>query len=277
MGLTSTQWNNMRYLILLLLFANSLPIFGQIGMTLRRDRVSVAPPEIVTDGLILHLDASNASSYPGSGTTWFDLSGNNNDGTLVGGVGYSTEVGGTLTFDGVDDYVNASHTQTVVTDYLSDWSLSIWYQSDGDLAIGTDALFAFGETSDNDPLYILGPSGLESGTQSDQARLLIRNELNSVLLLQSTSTFFFDNTWINLTFVNNNGTVSVYKNGVFDTNFTYSHNLINTNTFTLAGLLRTSLCCNLDTKIGQVFMYNKLLSVSEIQQNFNATKNRFGL
>lgn len=265
----------MRLIILFILISSTC--FGQIGMTLRRDRVSAVTPPIVTDGLILHLDAGNASSYPGSGTTWFDLSGNSNDGTLVNGVGYSTDVGGTLTFDGVDDYVNVSYSQTVVTNYLSDWTISIWYESDGNLATGTDVLFAFGETTDNDPLYILGPSGLESGTQAEQARLLIRNELNSVLLLQSTSTFFFNNTWTNLTFINDNNTISVYKNGVFDTNFTYSHNLINTNTFTLAGLLRTSLCCNLDTKIGAVLMYDKLLTASEILQNFNATKDRFGL
>ena len=42
-------------------------------------------PEIVTDGLVLHLDAANSKSYPGTGTSWFDLSGSNNHGTLVNG------------------------------------------------------------------------------------------------------------------------------------------------------------------------------------------------
>ena len=65
-----------------------------------------AAPTIVTNGLILNLDASNTSSYPGTGTVWTDLSGQNNNGTLVNGVGYSSVNGGTLTFDGVNDYVN---------------------------------------------------------------------------------------------------------------------------------------------------------------------------
>ena len=62
-------------------------------------------PKIVTNGLVLCLDASDIKSYPKSGTTWFDRSGNGNNGTLVNGVGYSSGNGGVLAFDGVDDYV----------------------------------------------------------------------------------------------------------------------------------------------------------------------------
>jgi len=60
-------------------------------------------PKIVTDGLVLCLDAGNPKSYPGSGTTWTDLSGNSNNGTLVNGVGYNGSNLGSLSFDGVDD------------------------------------------------------------------------------------------------------------------------------------------------------------------------------
>ncbi|MDA8686845.1 LamG domain-containing protein, partial [Robiginitalea sp.] len=59
---------------------------------------------IVTSGLVLYLDAGNPSSYPGSGTTWSDLSGNGNHGALTGGVTYSTSDGGALVFDGDNDY-----------------------------------------------------------------------------------------------------------------------------------------------------------------------------
>ena len=55
---------------------------------------------IVTDGLKLYLDASNPASYPGSGTTWYDLSGNGNNGTMVNGV---VPVSNAMKFDGVDD------------------------------------------------------------------------------------------------------------------------------------------------------------------------------
>lgn len=69
---------------------------------------SPSGPNVVTNGLQLYLDAGNTSSYPGSGTTWTDLSGSNNHATLVNGVGYSSSNGGSLVFDGVDDYITSS-------------------------------------------------------------------------------------------------------------------------------------------------------------------------
>ena len=70
----------------------------------------VANSTIVSSGLVLHLDAGNASSYPGSGTTLTDLSGSGNNGTLVNGPTYSSANGGSLSFDGVNDYVSVSNT-----------------------------------------------------------------------------------------------------------------------------------------------------------------------
>ena len=67
---------------------------------------SHAGPNAVEDGLILALDAGNTKSYPGSGTTWTDLSGNGNNGTLVNGVGYNSDYGGSLSFDGTNDYID---------------------------------------------------------------------------------------------------------------------------------------------------------------------------
>ena len=66
---------------------------------------------IIVDGLILHLDAGNSSSYSGSGTTWTDLSGEGNNGTLVNGTSYTSDDGGSLVFDGTNDYVNLGAVQ----------------------------------------------------------------------------------------------------------------------------------------------------------------------
>jgi hypothetical protein len=63
----------------------------------------------VTDGLVLWLDAANRKSYPGSGTSWLDLSGNNNTGTLTNGPTFSSANNGSIVFDGVDDYVQLSN------------------------------------------------------------------------------------------------------------------------------------------------------------------------
>jgi len=66
-------------------------------------------PKIVTDGLVLALDAGNTKSYPGSGTTWFDRSGNARNGTLTNGPTFSSANGGSIVFDGVDDYVSCGN------------------------------------------------------------------------------------------------------------------------------------------------------------------------
>ena len=61
-------------------------------------------PRIITDGLVLCLDAANRQSYPGSGTVWTDLAGSNN-GTLTNGPTFSSANGGSIVFDGVDDFI----------------------------------------------------------------------------------------------------------------------------------------------------------------------------
>ena len=63
------------------------------------------PGNIVTNGLVLYLDAANTLSYTSGYTVWNDLSGNNNNGTLVDGPTFSSGNAGSIVFDGVDDYV----------------------------------------------------------------------------------------------------------------------------------------------------------------------------
>ncbi len=81
--------------------------------TLTPTATGLTPPP--TSGLTLYLDAGNSSSYPGSGTAWYDLSGNNNHGTLVNGPTYSSSDGGSIVFDGVNDYVSFSSVNNMPT------------------------------------------------------------------------------------------------------------------------------------------------------------------
>ena len=63
-------------------------------------------PTVVTNGLVLALDAADRNSYPGSGTAWTDISGRGNTGTLTNGPTYSSANGGSIVFDGTNDYVD---------------------------------------------------------------------------------------------------------------------------------------------------------------------------
>jgi hypothetical protein len=81
-------------------------------------------PSIVTNGLVLNVDAGFTPSYPTSGFTWYDISGSGNTGTLINGPTYSSANGGSIVFDGVDDRVNCgnqSNTQSFSTITLSTW------------------------------------------------------------------------------------------------------------------------------------------------------------
>lgn len=78
-------------------------------------------PKLVTSGLILYLDAGNQASYPGSGTTWNDLSGNSRNASLVNGPTFSSDALGSVVFDGVNDYGTASGISTAGSMAISCW------------------------------------------------------------------------------------------------------------------------------------------------------------
>ena len=78
------------------------------GITVGSGITTTGGASVITAGLQLYLDAGNASSYPGSGTTWTDLSGNSRDGTLTNGPTYSSADGGSIVFDGTDDYLTTN-------------------------------------------------------------------------------------------------------------------------------------------------------------------------
>jgi hypothetical protein len=87
---------------------------------------SIGGPNIVTDGLVLALDAANTKSYPGSGTVWKDLSGNGNNGTLINGPTFDTGNLGSIEFDGVDDWTSFGN---ILNTGTSDFTISAWVKS----------------------------------------------------------------------------------------------------------------------------------------------------
>jgi hypothetical protein len=80
-------------------------------------------PNIVTDGLVMYLDAANTKSYPGSGTTWNDLSGNSNNGTLINGPTFNPNGG--IDFDGTDDYINFGNPTEL--NFTGNMSHEVWF------------------------------------------------------------------------------------------------------------------------------------------------------
>jgi len=215
-------------------------------------------PRIVTDGLVLCLDAGNTKSYPGTGTTWTDLSGNGNNGTLVNGVWYNSSNGGALSFDGVNDYVNlnfpftqssSENSYTIVMGAKLSTTSSARRQLWSSDNAGYDWGFGAGEGT---RFIIFSGESSYTGRAQDTnwhiftaqwsssfgTRLYIDNVLDI-----STANIGYDSSIASTTSIGKNPTYGEYWNG----------------------------------NVSFVQLYNRALTASEIQQNFNSLRGRFGV
>jgi hypothetical protein len=224
-----------------------------------------AGPDVSESGLVLSLDAGNLKSYPGSGTTWTDLSGNGNTGTLVNGVGYNSSNLGSLVFDQIDDTVtilqSSSTNITSNTITFGGWvypTISNKYQHIIVKNIGSSRQYGMW-------LSINGTSQI------------FRN-LNGVISQGNVtlSSPWMVNTWNYIILTYNGSTIKIYLNSneVYSQNA--SGNIVNVESnVNIGGEPSQSFVLN--GNIAQVSIYNRALTAQEIQQNFNATKSRFGL
>jgi hypothetical protein len=212
-------------------------------------------PSLVLPGLTLCLDAANPKSYPGSGTIWTDLSGNGNNGTLVNGVGYSGSNLGSLSFDGVDDYVNIPNFSSLANSPAC--TISIWSY-----------------VKQNKGYHFWGNLIFLLQIQSNQTYRL-RFNLNGDWRGEYTTSFpsniyhKLDITWDGTTtkmYINAQETVSSTLDSAFSS-------FSNTTNQPLEISRRSTDYSNVD--IPQVSIYNRALTASEIQQNFIATRSRF--
>jgi hypothetical protein len=225
-------------------------------------------PRTITNGLVLCLDAANRKSYPGSGTTWTDLSGRGNTGTLVNGVGYSGSNLGSLSFDGVNDYTSISNSSSL--QFGETFTCNSWvYPTSITLR---RVIFS---TRINNPS---GSWQLEIGTgNGGNGRIAVAGV--NTWIYESNSNIISQNNWYNITYVKqNNATIggSIYLNGILITPIvTTAYNITNNNDVKTIGFGQ-SLTQYFNGNIAQVSIYNRALTASEIQQNFNATRSRYG-
>ena len=225
-------------------------------------------PAILQNGLLLNLDAANPSSYPGNGTTWNDLSGNNNHGTLRANNSGSLPVfqNGTFYFNGSSSYV--SMVSSVIPNSGS-WSLSVWAK----IPSGGFAEMINTRNTTNYAGFLLTSRG--DG---------IRVQLNNPGVQQyepNSSSRIMDNNWHLITI-----TVDVSINQM---KWYINNNLANTINFSAGSLTgQGNFVIGWDYawgggseyfrgNIATVTVYNSLLSSSDVTTNFNATKSRFGL
>ena len=222
-------------------------------------------PKIVTNGLVLALDAADKNSYIGSGTSWRDLSGNNYTSTLTNGPTFSNSNGGSILFDGTNDYVVSSNfTPNFSTKTLSGWvKLSSVSQQGGGVVTlqSTDGLvfdsIVYNETGQG---WGFGSNGFSRTNWSG---------------VSETST----SVWVNITATYENSNYRMYRNGILIYTLT-SFGALNFNFNSNVQLAYRHLgggSAFLAGNIANTFVYNRILTGTEILQNYNATKTRFGL
>lgn len=223
---------------------------------------------IITNGLVLNLDAGNSSSYPGSGTTWTDLSGNSNTGTLVNGVGYSSANGGSLVFDGIDDYVLAGPIPFTGTSNVSvSWGIWVYPSST------SGNIMSMSSTN---------PQGSWNMPPIAATGQKFRGKIWSNAYLYSTTTYTL-NTWyyVVLVFNYSTGTQLLYVNGVLqDSQSSITYSSSGTNNYIFLGQQNPGADNTgmFSGRISNFHIYgNKALTATEVSQNYNALKGRFGL
>jgi hypothetical protein len=205
---------------------------------------------IVTNGLIYAIDAGNLVSYPKSGTTAYDLTGSNN-GTLTNGTGFSSEDGGTWTFDGVDDGINIGTLTPTGGATFEAW-INI---TSGNSNYG--AIFTNWGSSAN--AFFIGTFPSSN---------YIQVYFNGSLIFEVLNLPF--STWILLTVTNNGSNVSAYVNGIL-TN-TASGTLVSATGITSIGYDINRIDYPFKGNISNAKIYNRALTAAEVLQNYNATK-----
>ena len=217
--------------------------------------VAFQAPELITNGLVLYLDAANPTSYSGTGTTWNDLSGNGNNGTLINNPIYSATSGGNFVFNGSNTYVNATITKA------ASCTFSAWAKSTN--------------TSSNNMLFNAGNNGSGPDLFFSNGWLcwnIWDSQANPFGSIPSTAA---NGNWHHYVVVNDAvaNIATLYYDGLFYGTARYRN--ASSNTTLYIGGNNTTYMWNGAISIFQV--HNRALLSSEVLQNFNNSKTRFGL
>lgn len=235
----------------------------------------------VQDGLVLNLDASNPSSYPGSGTTWFDLTSNNNNGTLTNGPTFDSANGGSITFDGIDDYVDCNGLVSTVSNN-NEGTIATWVKPENISGTYNRAFIIFSATTLTRQYLSLAMND----TYNLYSNLRSTTTAASGFFVYTDSNPFVYNQWIYVAVVQDGVSPQLYVNGVAAAQtFLYPQNdqkwiddLGSFDNVNIGRVLTSDLNQNyFDGNMSSITYYNRALSSSEVLQNYNAAKGKFGI
>jgi hypothetical protein len=219
-------------------------------------------PKLVTNGLVLALDAADTNSYRGSGTTWTDVSGNNITGTLVNGPAVSN---GILSLDGTNDYVNINF-NSIFNVTSNSFTVSVWHRNNN-AGTGYNGIITADNTGDNTWKILK-----DINEQFYKVRVL-----NTFIAFPSYTVGRFHN----YTFTKSGTSLIAYFDSVaYSSSNTSGDPVSFSNNLALGSYRLADAQAGgylLPQSYGNILFYNRALTATEILQNYNATKSRFGL
>ena len=214
-------------------------------------------PRVITDGLVLYLDAANTKSYPGSGTTWRDMSGNNITGSLTNGPTFNSANGGSIVFDGTNDSVIMADNSTLNTQTPS---VEVW--------IKTNA------TNQNGFWFEKGTVNTQYSLFQEGTNIVWRQDVRSQYT--NTATYITTTDWAQVIGTYTSGDRRTYINGILRTSDAQT-GVVATNAGGMFIGTYGGGGYPYNGSVAVVRVYNRVLSPVEILQNYNAQKSRFNL
>ena len=228
-------------------------------------------PKIITDGLVLCLDAADRKSYPGSGSIWYDRSGNSQNATLVNSPTFSSSYGGIFSFNGINNYLSFANQMSV--SLSTGFSMGLWFKVPSS-QINASAWNYILSDRDTGGTPSSHPGDYEIGIYSTNTTTFLFKD--NVASPNTISSFLGSASWNYILFGQNSSlNPFIYKNGVLSSS---SEATYGNTTFEFSYLFTRETISNFfqcDCAIIQ--LYNKALSSNEILQNFNAQRYRFGV
>ena len=212
---------------------------------------------------VMHLDAGNTTSYPGTGTTWADISLNNNNGILNNGVAYSSENGGVLSFDGVNDYVSvASHSSLspqsiTVSGWIKLIDTSSWMIVNKGSSGTAGAYYLYGDSSSTARWSVFGAAGQRYDVQFTG---------------MATGQWYY----LAATFDDASRDSKIYQNGALKG--TRAGAALGSNAVdVIIGAYVGGSGYQVGGLISDINIYSKALTETEINHNFNTLRGRYGI
>ena len=235
------------------------------------------------------MDAAKKDSYPGTGSSWRDISGNSNNGTLTNGPTFNSANGGYINFDGTNDYVTLGNIFNF--ELTSSFTISTWFKTTTTGAVTSTIIgkIKLQISPENYTGYQVGMN-VATGNSGDAGKfgfVIVSSPFSypgSVMRRQTTTSTYNNGNWVNgvVTYDGSstrNG-ILIYMNGILASMQDYDSSsttgtIINNANFELGARDGTQQPFN--GNISDALVYNRTLSATEILQNYNALKGRYGL